>query len=445
MIKNWKRIYYDRRDRYGVTYLTKKRAFRIFTKDETNPINTLIEKGLLEDLSQRKIFQPFSIRKFNKYHFSLLIQKKITPAIMPSEWSVLMHIDAARLILKTEEHLQDSGFTLDDVHLWNILFDGPKPYLIDMGAINVTDTDLHWKNSSEDRWAAYSSFKAAAINSIFLFAGNKHFYVRKMMQDYYAFSNLETLLMLIRSPLILMIYIMNAVFVLGLKVLRFITFSKLCNKIYFKGEKWFLKTLASYVTKKISLDDQSELNSDFKRAISSFLESSKRSSVVLHTNSLNLFNFVQSQTHSKLALISNSENMLDAVYLQKYTNTSVGLIDLRSPTPGTGPLNSWVLPALERISGEIGIFQLDINDLVYERCMTVNEVFFTVDKMFTSRAVFFFDHSSNNLRLQARDYGQFNNQSVLDLLNEVFNNVTQVLALEYFSIYTVTKKEKNII
>src|SRR5690606_19790613 len=136
IISDWEVLYQDRRDKYGRTILLKNIAARVLFKDDQNPIFKLIENGVLEKLYKKNIIQKFTFKSYQNYPFSVISQNKISTPTVPAEWSYNMLIDAALLTLKAERELIDFNMTIDDVHPWNILFDGSSPYLIDLGAFN---------------------------------------------------------------------------------------------------------------------------------------------------------------------------------------------------------------------------------------------------------------------------------------------------------------------
>ena len=438
MKKNWIRIYNDRRDRYGITILSSKRALRIYTRERENPVVSLIEKGLLDELSQLKFMQSLTHKKNSNLPFSILAQKRIYPIIMPSEWCSLMHVEAAELVLRAEFFLAGHGFTLDDVHPWNILFDGASPYLVDIGAINFRGTDLHWGKEMSGFWPAYSSFKALSINPIFLFAAGRSLFARKMLQDYFSFSNLETFFLLIRKPWFCLLFLLNyciASLLNGISSIATI-FEKWClssntylmsrftsriGKFYFKIELCFLGNIRKSIIKKnkINKEISTEMNLAL-REIYHFLIQKQFSTIVCYASSCKVFESIRNNTDSWITFISPSEDVANYIYSRKYKNTSVLVLDLRSPTPGVGPLNSWLPAALERISSDVGIFILDMNELIFEKCMTVKEVFKTIEKLFKENAIVCLSNLMEQPRLMARNYGQLEKDNIRLTLEEVF-------------------------
>ncbi|WP_210412839.1 hypothetical protein, partial [Leptospira ognonensis] len=57
-----------------------------------------------------------------------------------------MFILAVNLILCAESTVSKMNLTIDDPHPWNILFRNKCPYLIDLGAFNFRNTNLHRSN-----------------------------------------------------------------------------------------------------------------------------------------------------------------------------------------------------------------------------------------------------------------------------------------------------------
>jgi SAM-dependent methyltransferase len=77
--------------------------------------------------------------------FELTLEhRRISPPSYCYEWPLNMLQDAALQTIEICIDLNDSGLILKDGTPWNILFDGPKPFLVDFTSIMPQEEDIVW-------------------------------------------------------------------------------------------------------------------------------------------------------------------------------------------------------------------------------------------------------------------------------------------------------------
>lgn len=111
--------------------------------EEQGVIQRLVELGLLvETRPSDKTFAG---------HEKVYWHRTIPNVTHPCEWSFEAIRDAGIMLLKLFLELETYGLTLIDAHGWNIVFDGAKPYFVDMDSITEIDNDMRM-------WAFYEGF-----------------------------------------------------------------------------------------------------------------------------------------------------------------------------------------------------------------------------------------------------------------------------------------------
>ncbi len=73
-----------------------------------------------------------------------LEHRRIAPVSYCYEWPAAMLQDAALLTLDIGVQLLKDGLSLQDAYPWNVVFDGPRPLLVDFTSIVPQDPDLLW-------------------------------------------------------------------------------------------------------------------------------------------------------------------------------------------------------------------------------------------------------------------------------------------------------------
>ncbi|WP_210412854.1 hypothetical protein, partial [Leptospira ognonensis] len=88
--------------------------------------------------------------------------------------------------------------------------------------------------------------------------------------------------------------------------------------------------------------------------------------------------------------------------------------------PGTGPLNNWIKPALNRFEAKFGIIHVDLNYLIIEKCMTLSEILKTIKSLIELEAFLFLTHIWKNNENHSRNYGQCDKDFIYEVLRQEF-------------------------
>jgi hypothetical protein len=122
-----------------------------------------------------------------------------------------------------------------------------------------------------------------------------------------------------------------------------------------------------------------------------------------------------------LLVVSPDEALIDQLYQRASCRMAVAVMDLRSPTPGAGPSNRWITPAIERFRSDVGIFFFDLEELVIEKCLTVSELVQAADKLSETTALIIFTKLPADNTISGRNYGQTTDPVLLACLQQNFD------------------------
>lgn len=111
---------------------------------ETGLVDRLVKQGLLIASNTVEIQVP---------GHELVIEHQRVPFVTyPTEWCGAMLQAAAVATLDLQLELLKADATLDDAHAWNILYDGSKPVMVDLTAIEPRTTDGRWRAEQDFRF-----------------------------------------------------------------------------------------------------------------------------------------------------------------------------------------------------------------------------------------------------------------------------------------------------
>jgi len=140
---------------------------------------------------------------------------------------------------------------------------------------------------------------------------------------------------------------------------------------------------------------------------------------------------------ARLLVVSPDDALIDGLYRLAPGRMTVAVMDLRSPTPGAGPGNRWISPAVERYKSEVGVFFFDLEELVIEKCLTVSELIQAARNMSDVAALIVFGKLPHDHDVTGRDYGQTADQVLLACLEqnldafEVIHNDSSEMAVVF--------------
>ncbi len=420
------RVYPDRRDRYGYTVLSRSRAIRAIRRSDDD-VRHLIESDLLDILVSAQAILPPRLVRGRQDDYVFLVQKRVQPAVAPSEWSPTMFADAALLILRAEIALCPKGLTVDDPHPWNILFDAGKPYIVDMGAFNVAGTGVHWSAKLDaDIWPAANVFNALFLNVVALVAAGRGHYVRRSLTDWNPVSGSDTALLLLKSPAAFLSFA-----AIRLQTIFFRWAWRLLTPVASAAQKTRLKsayltTLDKYLGRMRSrivrrmpvVEPGASLSQGATTAIATLIDRHPSRRTLVFGPSRQTVDVIHAATTGPLLVVSPDETLIDQLYQRAPGRMAVAVMDLRSPTPGAGPGNRWISPAIERFRSEVGVFFFDLEELVIEKCLTVSELVQAADKLSETAALIMFTKLPADNTISGRNYGQTADQVLLACLQQ---------------------------
>lgn len=423
------RVYPDRRDRYGYTVLSRSRAIRAI-KHRDEDVRHLLESDLLDILVSVHAILPLKLVRGSQNDYVFLVQKRIQPAVAPSEWSPTMFADAALLILRAEIALCPKGLTVDDPHPWNILFDAGKPYVVDMGAFNIAGTGVHWSAKLDaDIWPAANVFNALFLNVVALVAAGRGHYVRRSLTDWNPVSGSDTVLLLLKNPTTFLSFA-----VIRLQTIFFrwawrllISVGTVAQKTrlklaYLTALDKYLGRMRSRIVRRMSVVELGvSLSVGATKAIGALIDRHPSRRTLVFGANRQTVDHIHAAATGPLLVVSPDEAVIDQLYQRAHGRMAVAVMDLRSPTPGAGPGNRWIIPAIERFRSEVGVFFFDLEELVIEKCLTVSELVQAADKLSETAALIIFTKLPANNTVSGRNYGQTTDQVLLACLQQNFD------------------------
>lgn len=421
------RAYPDRRDRYGYTILSRSRAIRAIKRNDDEAVRRLIDTDVLDTLVTAQAILPPRIVRGRQDEYVFLVQKRIRPALVPSEWSPTMFADAAQLVLRAEKALCPHGMTVDDPHPWNILFDEGKPYIVDMGAFNVVGTGLHWSAKQDaDIWPAASVFNAFFLNVIALTAAGRGHQVRRALTDWNPIPGSDTALLLLKTPAALFqflaIRLHIGIFRWAWRLLAPVVSASRKTKFksaYLTMLRRFVERMRACVARQMTtVDTGTNISAGTADVIRSLIDQYPSGQILVFGANLKTVDFIHHAAGTaRLLVVSPDDALIDSLYRSAPGRMAVAVMDLRSPTPGAGPGNRWISPAVERYKSEVGVFFFDLEELVIEKCLTVTELIQAAQNM-SDVALIVFGKLPRDNHASGRDYGQTADQVLLACLEQ---------------------------
>jgi hypothetical protein len=132
------------RDPVGSVFLAGDRIWRGIHQEYENDCLRILYNPSVQGMLGKKIVDTYRVEQGLPDYPLTLEQRRITPPSYCYEWPMLMLQDAAILTLEICADLNETGFVLKDGTPWNILFDGPRPLLVDFTSIMPQEEDIPW-------------------------------------------------------------------------------------------------------------------------------------------------------------------------------------------------------------------------------------------------------------------------------------------------------------
>jgi hypothetical protein len=141
-------------DKAGRLFTWQGELYRGINPSEEARIAHLFSSELIPRLVERRLFVETELAPFRTEKYALVVHHRRIPFVSyPDEWCAPMFKDAVLALLDLLIELARAGHTVDDPHLWNIVFDGCHPLYVDLSSIVTSDTNKPWpfyREYSED-------------------------------------------------------------------------------------------------------------------------------------------------------------------------------------------------------------------------------------------------------------------------------------------------------
>ena len=408
----------------GRLFKWKGDIYRAIGKSYSPTLEKLFQGRIIENLVSRGFLIDTEKTSLTLDGYSMVVKHRQIPfTSYVGEWSASALKDAALLILDLEIELSQVGFSIHDVNPWNVMFDGTKPIFVDLGALMPLNNTSIWSGiNRHSLFPAYSQFCNLILYPLYLMAWGHARVSRSLLLDYRGVTKTEFLKL---SPY------------LGHQLQAFprqqnirliahsaISFSKSLipkkirsklNQKYtnFKSKKIISKTNVPTVMisdrvkfleklkREVESIDTTSSNSEWSNYYSAFHEDEVPSFALTDLwtiKNINVFKvFNDTHPNSVLDIGSNTgwysqlaaqqgihvisfdtdEICVDRLYCEakkNHLNIMPLVMDFRSPSPGYGPCNRWLLPATERLSCDLVIALAVVHHLVSKQYLNFEQI-----------------------------------------------------------------------
>jgi hypothetical protein len=151
--------------------------FRGITTQQAAFYTEILNTDTLRDMIRDGLLIDTEITNFNLQGYEVVLKHRRLPFVSyPYEWCFTALKDAALLVLNVQERLEMKGLSLHDAHPWNVVFDGCRPYYVDLGSIE--------RARGLDSWRAYDEFCRFFLNPLVLMANRHGRIARLLFHDY---------------------------------------------------------------------------------------------------------------------------------------------------------------------------------------------------------------------------------------------------------------------
>lgn len=179
-------------DREMRLFRWRGQLYRGISSERAAFFTQLFEDGLIQTLVEQGLLIESKLKPLEIGGFSMVVSHQTVAFNSYSiEWCAAMVKDAALTTLELAIELGQRGFSLEDGHLGNVLFDGCKPIFVDLGSIRPLDECVHYF-----RWAAYEQFCQSCIYPLILMSHGKDRVARLLMIDDKGVSKSDLLLLI---------------------------------------------------------------------------------------------------------------------------------------------------------------------------------------------------------------------------------------------------------
>ena len=128
-------------DRNGFVFSWQGRVYRGIYPIAQQYIQELLDSGLIAELESKNLFPKTHVTDYSLAGCSLVLEhEKISPLLLPENWSFEMHKAACLCLLEVNRIASKYGYCTNDSDVFNILFSKSVPMFVDLGSFAKTKT-----------------------------------------------------------------------------------------------------------------------------------------------------------------------------------------------------------------------------------------------------------------------------------------------------------------
>jgi SAM-dependent methyltransferase len=162
-------------DGAGRLFWRHGRLYRGLTSSLAPFYGELFQRGVIDEIVQQGLLVESRRTSDSMEGYPGIVEHSVVPFVsFAYEWCPEMLRSAGRLVLDLAAHLHRRGLELADGHAWNVLFQGPHPLFVDLGAIRPPFDD--------SRWLAAEQFREHFINPLYLVSAGAEDIARSLIQ-----------------------------------------------------------------------------------------------------------------------------------------------------------------------------------------------------------------------------------------------------------------------
>jgi SAM-dependent methyltransferase len=392
-----------------------------------NTLEKLFAEQVIQGLIDKGLLVQTELASLQLEDYPMVVKHHRIPFVSyAGEWSASALKDVALLIIDLEIELAQIGFSIHDVNPWNVLFEGTKPVFVDLGAIMPLENTRIWSSPrAYPYFPAYEQFCQLILYPLYLISWGYGRIARSLLLDYRGVSKIELLKLSPRLSHQLQAFPRQPTFKRQLKATKQTVVDTLKSVIPVSIRSQIKQQLASpqSTTSSTRVDVPScDLSSRLK-----FLRSCRQEIEAINTDltsewagyykafhvddvpsfevndswtikNLNVLKIltelrpdsvldIGSNTgwYSQLAAKKGSnvisfdtdDACVDQLYRQakrNYLPILPLLMDFRSPSPGYGPCNRWLLPATERLACDLVLVLAVVHHLVSKQYLNFEQI-----------------------------------------------------------------------
>lgn len=163
-------------DPTGRVFSWRGEIYRAIGKDRAPFIVHLLEEVIGRDPALSEAFVETEITDLKLDSYELVLRHRRIPfRTYCTEWPSAMLKEAALLTLQIARRLAQHNMVLQDAHPYNVFFDGTRPYFIDLGSVVPAYSDHIWR--------AYDQFCSFFLNPIYLSSAGLAEVARTLLMD----------------------------------------------------------------------------------------------------------------------------------------------------------------------------------------------------------------------------------------------------------------------